>query len=226
MVSEMQRRWAFLEDNPAVEQTGWLPTAEECPELADLREQHEHVLTTFADSLRAAGDLRRRAETETAAHADALKDAILAGRGTNSGDLPEVGVAEADVQQAVQRAQVARDALQQFARQATDAIRERAATIQARLDARLREADAMRQQARQLLIEADRIGAEPRRMRNWVERATGDSALGLYPYAEMAAPLPTPVPAIFEEIAGLPTPTVVEVGGDDITGEVEVMSHA
>jgi hypothetical protein len=224
-VNELERRWAFLEDNPAVEQPGWLPPAEECPELADLREQHEHVLATFADARRAVGDLHRRAEAEAAAQTDALKDAILAGKGADTVELPEVTVAEGDVAEAIRRAQVARDALQQFARQAVETMRERATTIHAGLDERLREADAKREQARKLLAEADRVGAEPKRMRNWIDRATGDSALGLYAYADMPAPLATPVPEVFQEIAGLPPTTVVAVGHNE-TGDVEVMSHA
>jgi hypothetical protein len=76
------------------------------------------------------------------------------------------------------------------------------------------------------LADADRIGAEPKRMRNWIDRATGDSALGLYAYAEMEALPPTPVPAFFEQIAGLPPAAVAEIGSDDISGEVEVMRHA
>jgi hypothetical protein len=221
------RRWRFLEDNPATTNPGWFPSAVDCPELAELRAKHERLLLGFHEALKALGDLKSRAESEKERQGKSLLDAILAGGSPTTTPLPEPSVTEEELAEAGQRAEVARDALQTFAEDAVQSVRAQAGAIRAGLAGRFGEADAKRDEARRLLAEAERLSAEPMRLQHWLDRATGASVLGLYPFEQMEVPVPVPVPGLFQEIAGLAPGEVIEVGGDEPTGyEVEVMTHA
>lgn len=225
------RRWRYLEDNPAAMNRGWIPPAAECPELGDLRTEHERLLSGFHEANKTLGDLRRAAEADAARRGDALRDAILAGGSPTTTAFPESSVTPDELEEAQQRAEVARDALQQFAERAVETVCELAPHIRAGLANRLRLAEEKRREARELLAEADRLSAEPRRLNNWLARATGDSVLGLFPFEQMDLPTPTPVPELFQEIAGLglepDNGEVVGLGSDQPTHEeLEAMTHA
>jgi hypothetical protein len=221
------RRWRFLEDNPATTNPGWFPSAVDCPELAELRAEHERLLTGFYEALKASGELRSRADAEIEQRGDVLMDAILAGGNPTTTPLPEPSVTKEELAEAGQRAEVARDALQAFAEDAVQSVRAQAGAIRRGIAEGMREADAKRAEARRLLAEAERLSAEPMRLQHWLDRATGASVLGLFPFEQMEAPVRVPVPELFREIAGLAPGEVVEVGGDGLTeDELEVITHA
>src|SRR4051794_4224475 len=106
------RRWRYLEDNPATMNPGWIPPAAECPELAELRAEHERLLAGSHEALKALSELKGRAESEKERRGDALLGAILAGGSATETEFPEPAVTEEQLAEALQRAEVARDALQ------------------------------------------------------------------------------------------------------------------
>jgi hypothetical protein len=236
----IMRRWRFLEDEPAVTNPGWIPPEGDCPELADLRAEHQRLLNGFAEANQALFQLRQQAEADAVKRSDALRAAILAGGDPKTASFPKSKITEAQLAEAVQRTEIARDALQQFVERAVEQIGERSGQIHKGLAERLQDAEAKRTEARALLREAERLSAEPRRMLDWLARSTGESPLGLFPFSDMAVPVPVPVPAMFEEIAGLAstsneifevedddTDGIIEVGGDGPTAEeLEAMSNA
>jgi hypothetical protein len=219
------RRWQYLEDNPAVSDRGWFPPAEDCAELADLREQHQRLLDSFAEALQSAGELRRLAEANEASRSEVLLGAILSGSSADEAALPQREVTGDELADAQLRVEVARDALQVFGKHAVEVVSERADELRAGIAEQLQESEAKRLEARRLLDEADRLAAEPMRLQYWIDRATGESVLGLFPFESMGSPMRPPVPAIFDEIAGLPPTTVIEVGSDDVSFDLEVMSN-
>jgi hypothetical protein len=207
-VNEM-RRYQFLEDNPAAADGGLFPPEEECPQLADLRAEHERLTVAVGDELKAAGELRRRRDDETEARRAAHEAEFLDG---DLSSLPEYTVDEEDVADATVRAEAARDALQSFVRGAVAEVTERAPELLDRLDEVVRAADAKRAEAQAILAEADRLEGETKKMRRWLARMTGDSALGLYPFEQLDVPLP-PAPLDLEAVLAGGSPTEVEING-------------
>jgi hypothetical protein len=193
-----ERRWRFLENDPALSSPGWLPTADECPELADLRAAHERLLAANTEALRAAGDLRRKRDAELEAQREAHEQAFL---GKSDDAAPELTVTEDEMAEAQTRAEAARDALQAFAYAAVATICEREPDVLASGAKASHEAEAKRAEARALLAEADRLEAAPKRMRLWLDRVTGRSHLGLFPFDEVVAP-PPPEPLDLEAALG------------------------
>jgi hypothetical protein len=184
-MSEQHRRWPFLEDNLVLTKEDWLPPAEDCPRLSDLREAHLRILTATREANRAAGDLRRKQEAELEAVRAAEEEALFTGK---TATVPEVTVSDAEIIEAREKAEAARDALQRFARHAVAQIQERAPEIVASLDEARAEAVAKRLEAQALLTEADALEATPKRLRRWLDRVTGESKLAHVPYEGMPVP--------------------------------------
>lgn len=205
MTEHEVRRWAFLEDSPAVTRVGWLPPAEDAPALADLREAHLRVLAAVAETSAGAGELVRQREADLEAVRAAEEDALLLGKAV---ELPPITVTETQIAEARAKAEAARDALQTFARRAVQEVAEREPEVMAALDEARQQAAAKREQAQTLLAEADRLEMTPKRMSFWLARATGRSALGHYEYALMDAPAP---PEPFDMEAALAGGTFTEV---------------
>lgn len=215
---------------------GWLPPEEDCPELADLREQHERLLAACDEALAELGEATRAVEQARGQRADALRDAFLSGSGPESVTLAEPD--ESALAEARSVYDAATAALEAFVASAQAQIEERGPQIRDGINGRLREADAKRAEARKLLEEANRLEAEPRRLLNWLDRYTtvtdtfsGEqrkaSVLGPIAYETLGLPERLPAPELFHEITGLPPATVVEVGGDEVTDEErEAMQHA
>ena len=182
-----QRRWRLLEDWSALTRAGWLPDAESCPTLADLREAHERVLAAAAEASATAGDLAKRREDELEAIRAAEEDALFRGK---EADPPPLTVTEDEIAEARARAEAGRDAVQRFVLYAVEQTREREPEIMAALDSARKEAADKRAEAQKLLAEADRLEAAPKRLMFWLDRITGRSNLGHFPFAEMVAPPP------------------------------------
>lgn len=215
------RRWPVLEDNPVLTNRGWLPPAEECPELADLRAEHERLLAARAEALETVSALIRQQEDEEQTRGRAMTDAMLAGESEPKNIKPKV--TDEDLKEARLRFEATSDALQEFAKSALANVREQAPKLYAGLTDRNREAEAKRLEARELLAEADRLAASPKRLRDWVDRCTGESPLGLVVFESLALPVRQPTPRLFEELAGLGPGEVAEIGSDEIVpGEVMV----
>jgi hypothetical protein len=221
--------------SPAFVDRGWLPPADDCAELADLRAEHERLLDVVADALAKVRKAREEIDGADEKRAVALRDAIAAGKS------PASVVLEKADEQALKGALGVYDAacavLEMFVRNAEQQIVERAPVVRDGFATSLREAEAKRAEARRLLHEASRLEAEPKRLLNWLDRYTtvedpesGEqrkaSWLGPIAYEAMDLPVREPVPPLFEEIAGLAPATVIEVGSDEVAPEeLEAISH-
>ena len=203
------RRWAFLEDNRALTNADWLPPAEDCPALADLREAHNRVLAAAREAWQAAAALGSRREVELEAVRAAEEEALFSGSPVKT---PKVTVTEAEIAEARVRAEAARDALQRFLRQAVEQVREQEPEIVAGLDEARQEATAKRIEAQRLLAEADALESTPMRIQLWLARVNGASALGHFPYSEVVAPA-APEPLDMEAALAGGGMTEVEVVG-------------
>lgn len=182
-------RWQILEREPALLKPNWLPNEAAWPELAERRAQHERLLAAIAEVGQEALAARQRHDAAEKAHADELQAAFLEGRAPSEPEErqpPEARAAEvADFER---RASAARAALNQFLEETLAEIKERAPEWYALLSERQAEVEAKREEARRLLAEADASVGEAERMRFWLARATGESPLGQYPFAEMPVP--------------------------------------
>jgi len=126
-------------------------------------------------------------------------------------NLPSVylleGERKTEIADAQLRAEAAYDALVTFLTEAMAEIQHRAPEWYELLESRWDEAKAKREEAERLVAEANQLISEAERMRNWLDRETGVSALGHYPFAQMGIPaLPEYEPARF----GVPGPEPVE----------------
>lgn len=205
MTENQQRRWPFLEDNRALTMEGWLPPAEDCPALADLREAHLRVLAAAAEVSAAAADLERQQKVQLEAVRDAHEQALFSGE---PAEVPDVTVSDQEIIEARERARAGRDALQRFVKQAIEQVFEAAPEITAALDETRREAAAKRAEATALLDAADRLEATPKRVERWLARIDGTSKLGHYPYAQIEVPAP---PEPFDMEAALAGGSITEV---------------
>lgn len=187
-MTDQQRRWRFLEDHRAVTFPGWLPPADDCPALADLREAHERVLAAAAEAWHAAAELRHQRETELEAVRAAEEQAMFAGE---PADLPDLTVSEEEIAVASRSAEAARDAFQRFALNAIEQLREREQQILEELDGARQQAATKRAEAQKLLAEADALEQTPKRVELWLARYNGTSHLGPFPYSETVAPPPS-----------------------------------
>lgn len=204
---------------------GWFPPAADCEELADLHEEHERLLDSCAEALNRVGNARVNFERVGQDRSQALRTAIAEGKSPAHVKLPEPD--DTAVREARRVYEAACDVLEQFVARAQAEIAERAPQIRANLGRLVRDAHAKRAEARRLLDQADRLEAQPRRLSNWLDRYTGDSMLGPIAYETLGIPVREPVPELFEEIAGLPPATVIDVGNDEISDEeMEAMSRA
>ena len=205
---EDNERWAFLYANPGVLDAGLFPPAEEVPELADLRRDHARLLTARAEATQEVFRLKQECEREQEAASEAMTAAYLAGDHP-VGKLPKPKVTSDDVAAAERRAVAATDAVQAFIRNAITQLAEREPDLLLGLDKIIEAAKAKRAEAQALLDEAARMEASTKKLRNWLGRATGKSALGLFPYEQMATPGPDSADMTVRELweAANPTPS-------------------
>jgi hypothetical protein len=207
---------------------GWLPPEAECPELADLRAEHLRLLSAVDQALTKLSAMRVAAESAESRRSDAVREAIRAGK-----DASRVKVTAPDTL-AIERAgrdyESAGEALELFVQDALREIEQTAPAIEAALAERISAAAAKRAEARCLLAEADRLAADPKRLQSWLDRYvsvtdnfSGESrkrnALGPIAFDATDVPLPTPVPDVISEIAGLGPAEVLGVGSDELLPE-------
>lgn len=234
---ENARRYRFLEENPAANSADWFPPTEACPELADLRAEHERLTGVVADRLNAAAERHYQRQAENEARRAAQERAFLS---DEPEALPELTVSDDELQEAAELAATARDALQVFSQRAIAQVGERASDLFAGLDEIIRTADAKRAEAQAILAEADRMVGETKRMRAGLARTTGASPLGLYPFEQMAVPQPDSattmtVSELYDAITpafgmteldgyGTDDPENLDTDSDAQTGEVAIIN--
>lgn len=196
METEERRRWRFLEDFPAVSLPGWLPPAADCPELGDLRAEHERILAEGIEASHAAAELRRKHEAELEAVRAAHEQAFLSGTNVK---VPKVTVTDTQLAQASAQVMAARDALQKFAIGAIETVRERESEVLAAHQEAHHQARIKRAEARVLIAEANRLEETPRRIGLWMDRICNRSNLGHFPYDQLEAP-PAREPATLDSV--------------------------
>lgn len=222
----------LLLEGAAYTRPGWLPAADDCPELAGLRDEHHRLLGVVESKLAELQSLIRSAESAETERGAALQDAILAGRD------PKTVAVKAPTEDEIRAARVeyeaAVGALSQWVAKTLAVIEETAPEIEAGLDGRLREAEAKRAEAQRLLAEADRLAAEPTRLRNWLARYvtvtdafSGESrkasVLGPITFDELARPHIGPMPG-GAELTFAPA-EAIPVGSDELDpSEMEALN--
>jgi hypothetical protein len=186
-------RWRFLYENPALKQPDWLPPAAEVPELGDLRAEHERLRALETSTLADYVALQARRDAEEEARRAAQESEFL-GRGPAK--LVPITITDEDIVDAQVRAAAARDAFQSFLRTAVGQVREREATLLDGLAAIEADAAAKQAEAQALLDEAGRLTASTLRMKAWLARTTGKSALGHVAWDDLPAPVPQTQPTL------------------------------
>jgi hypothetical protein len=182
------KRFLLLENNPALGNPGWLPPPAAWPELAKLHVEHQRLLAARHAEWEAWRDLPDRYEAEDEAHHNALKSSFLSGSSIPDDERDYEEARNTEVADALLRLEAATDALQTFLMEATAEIQRRAPEFYNTLNSRRAEADAKREQARRALAEAEAAVGETFRMRAWLDRESGKSALTHFPYADMLTP--------------------------------------
>ena len=190
------KRWILLENNPALLQPGWLPPEGVCPELAAFRAEHERLLAAVRAESAAAHEIRKRHELEEAERADRLTAAFLTNGGDPGTDTRQTEQERyAELADAGLRVEAATDALVAFLGEALPQIRALTPDLYASVDGRWQEAEAQIAEARRAVAEAEQQAIELVRLRNWLDRESGVSALGHFPYDQMPAAVPQPAAA-------------------------------
>lgn len=187
------KRWFLLENNTALRQPGWLPPPAVWPELAPLRAEHERLLAVAHEEAAALMELRKQHEGEDEDRAVAIKAAFLSGGDPGKDGRQTEDERKTDLADAKLRVEAATDALVTFLVEAIAEIEGRAPEWYATLVSRRAEAEVKCEEARRLLAEADAVVGEADRMRAWLDRESGQSALGHYPYEQMGPPDPANV---------------------------------
>ena len=191
---------ALIGAEPGLTQPNWLPPADAWPELAECRAEHERLLGIVASEQSAVSALERRFADEDKNHSASLRDAFLGGdEPAQKATSPEDRAAQLAGARA--RATAATDALVASLENTLAEIAEKAPEWYDLLVSRRADADAKREQARRLVAEADAVAAEIGRMRFWLDRESGRSVLGHFPYAEMA--LPPAETAVTPDVVGV-----------------------
>jgi hypothetical protein len=202
------RRWQFLFENPAMKAPGYFPSEEEVPELADLRDEHARLLAIVEQTRLDAYVLREQREQEEEARRAAQESEFL-GKG-KAKELPPITVTDDAITDARVRSEAAQDALQRFAREVVGQVRERQADLLAGLESIAEAAQSKREEAQALLAEAERMVLGTKRLKEWLERASGRSALGHIAWSALPAPVAIRQPTL-EELHAAQSPPVGDV---------------
>jgi len=210
---EGQRRYRFLEDEPAVAHPGWFPPAAECPELADLRADHDRLIEAVKQTARDASALFNARKVELEAQRAAHERGFLGGE---TEPVPALTVGEDQIAEATARADAARDALQTFAQNALAEVEQREPKLLGQLNEVQHGADLLRAQARRMLDEAELAELTTKKLSNWLARATGRSYLGQIGWDDLG--LPVPMPDQHRTLDDLHAAANPNLGFEDISG--------
>jgi hypothetical protein len=203
------KRWLFLEENPALLLRDWMPPADEWPEFAEQRAEHESLLTQRQKAWDDACALAETFEAEDVAREQEVKEALREGREPDeSQTTPPEQRADAR-REALTKWEQATDLLVEFLERVCAEIRERGGELYGALDAEASAIEANRAEAQRLLAEADGLIGRIDRKRFWLDRGTGRSVLGYYPFEQLGIPMP-PEPLDLDAL--MAGGAVVEVG--------------
>lgn len=180
------KQWLLLENHPALSDPGWMPPPEAWPELAELQAEHVRLLAVTREETAKLSKLHKQREDKEAARGNTMKAAFLAGKSPmdEKGKRAQTRL-DLDIEEARLRAEAATDALATFLTEAIAEIEHRAPEWYATLDSRRADAEVKREAARRLLAEADAVVGEAHRMHSWLDRESGRSALGHFPYEQI-----------------------------------------
>ena len=196
-------RWRFLFENNVLRRPGWLPAAEEVRELADLRAEHERLLAVVGEQDAEQLKLERRRDAELEARR-AAQEATFLGKSTGA-KPPKATVTDKALAEAQAKSDAAYDALQTFAKRAVKEITRLTPDLRAGLAEIVSQAEVKRAEARALQAEADQLEGSTNKLRNWLARFDGSSALGLISWSGLAVPMPKS-PQTIEEVFGASDP--------------------
>src|SRR4051812_14734297 len=185
---------SLLSREPVVSRRDWLPRDTGFDTLDALGVEHVRLLDEWRSKVETCEALRQRFKDEDEARAQHLKAAYL---GTAEGALPEAtpgSEREPQLAAAVEQAQAAALAVNEFATSAIETVKQHRAEWQAALDVRDQQADALRQEAAELIARADAASGGGYRLRMWLHRTSGGSPLGHLTYAGITIPQPDPEP--------------------------------
>lgn len=186
------KRWLLLENNPALLRADFFPPEGVWPELAPLRGEHERLLAVASGERQAYAEAQRKHEAEDAARGTELAAAFLAGGNPSDDTRATEEERHTELADARLRAEAAYDALVAFLTEALAQVQARADEWYAQLEPRHAAAQEKRDEAQRLLAEADAQVAEVRRFSNWLDRESGRSVLGHFPFADMPASAESP----------------------------------
>jgi hypothetical protein len=198
------KRWLLLENEPALRADNFFPPENVWPELGHLRTEHERLLALVRTEQAAYRQLHDRYEAEDDARGENLKASFL-----TNGDAPGEDGRETeeyrrtDLEDARLRAEAATDALVTFLTEAVAEIEHKCPLWYADIDSRREQAEAKVAEARRLVREAEQAVAGATRMRAWLDRFSGRSALGHIPFGVLGAPEPASDPAPLPPVGGV-----------------------
>jgi hypothetical protein len=187
---EDHNRHRFLLDNSALATSGWLPPASEVPALAHLRADHDRLIDAVAETSQAFMQLKHEQSGQLEARRAAQEQAFRGG--APEALLPEVTITDAMISEAVERSQIARDALQTFAQEAVAEITSLERQLLGQIGEVRAAAVAKRAEAARIMAEADTAELSTKKLSNWLGRATGRNPLGHYSYEQLPTPVPMP----------------------------------
>lgn len=164
----------LLEEAPALSNPGWIPP-DAWPELAELREQHLRILGEFKRTARAWSDLTHRYEQEDEARTAALQEGYRLGMEPELLDFTPPQERVAALAEAKVHYEAAREALEQFLREALAQMRAEQPVALERLRAHADELMRKRAEARRMLAATDAATADLDRLHTWVVRSGSDN---------------------------------------------------
>jgi hypothetical protein len=154
------------------------------------RAQHERLLAAREKAWEDACAVAARFSAEDDVRAAEMRAAMVEGREPDEPQTTPPAERQEQHGEALLKWETATDVLVEFLERTTAEIRERADAWYAALDTQTRDAESKREEAARLLSEADYEVRAIARKRFWLDRGSGRSVLGYYPYEQMAIPEP------------------------------------
>jgi hypothetical protein len=183
-------RFLLLENYPALMLRDWLPPADEWPELAELRTEHERLLAACDRAIAAATATNARFSTEDDAVKAEIEAALRESREEKKLKTTSSEERRKEREHNQKRLIAAIQLLVEFLEGAFRQLQERAPALYAQLAREAASADEKRAEAQRLLAEAEGVVACVQRKQSWLDRESGRSSMPHYPYEQVPVPRP------------------------------------